>query len=106
MRTTLPTGDGLAPPDGGAGDWIPPIRRATPCGAHTRAGGRCRAPAVGGKARCRMHGGALGAGAPRGNRNALKHGYWSAATAADRRRVAALIDEGKRMLEEVAEGGW
>lgn len=27
------------------------------CGARTRAGGRCKAPAVRGKARCRMHGG-------------------------------------------------
>ncbi|MDH3230231.1 MAG: hypothetical protein OEN55_10600 [Alphaproteobacteria bacterium] len=101
MQTTLPTRDEPAPPDGRAGAWFPPIRRATPCGALTRAGGRCRAPAVGGKARCRMHGGAPGAGAPRGNRNAWKHGYWGAAAEADRRHVAALIDEGKRMLEDL-----
>ncbi|MFX7914628.1 HGGxSTG domain-containing protein, partial [Acinetobacter baumannii] len=28
------------------------------CGARTRLGGACRAPAVRGKRRCRMHGGA------------------------------------------------
>jgi uncharacterized protein YjcR len=32
------------------------------------------APAVRGKLRCRMHGGAPGSGAPLGNQNALKHG--------------------------------
>ncbi len=51
-----------------------------------------------------MHGGAAGAGAPRGNRNALKHGYWSAAAEADRRHVAALIGAGEGVLEEVADG--
>ncbi|MFQ3458553.1 HGGxSTG domain-containing protein [Bradyrhizobium sp. UFLA01-814] len=40
------------------------------CGARTRCGGSCRAPAVHGKTRCRMHGGAEGSGAPRANRNA------------------------------------
>ena len=48
-----------------------------------------------------MHGGAPGAGAPRRNRNAWKHGYWSAADEADRRHVAAMIDEGERMLEDL-----
>jgi glucans biosynthesis protein len=48
-----------------------------------------------------MHGGAAGAGAPRGNRNARKHGWWSAAAEADRRHVAALLDEGARMLADL-----
>ena len=101
MQTTLPTRDELAPPDGRAGAWIPPIRRASSCGALTRAGAPCRAPSVRGRRRCRMHGGAPGAGAPRRNRNAWKHGYWSAADEADRRHVAAMIDEGERMLEDL-----
>jgi glucans biosynthesis protein len=50
-----------------------------------------------------MHGGAAGAGAPPGNRNALKHGWWSAAERAERRRAAALLDAGARMLGELAE---
>ena len=101
MHTTLSTKHAPAAARGRTRSWIPPIRRAAPCGARTRAGRPCRAPAVRGKARCRMHGGAPGAGAPRGNRNAWKHGYWSAAAEADRRHVAALIDEGKRMLEDL-----
>lgn len=45
------------------------------CGARTRRGATCLSPAVRGKRRCRMHGGAKGSGAPRGSQNALKHGY-------------------------------
>ena len=50
------------------------LASAARCGARTRAGTPCRSPAVHGRARCRMHGGARGSGAPRGNRNAWKHG--------------------------------
>jgi hypothetical protein len=40
--------------------------------------------------RCRMHGG-LSPGAPKGNRNAFKHGRYSAEALARRHEVAALI---------------
>jgi hypothetical protein len=40
--------------------------------------------------RCRLHGG-LSPGAPKGNRNALKHGRYTAEALASRREVAALI---------------
>jgi hypothetical protein len=40
---------------------------------------------------CRMHGGANGIGAPRGNRNALKHGRYTAEGIARHREVAALL---------------
>ena len=57
----------------------PEILASAPrCGARarTRGGAPCRSPAVRGSARCRMHGG-KGSGAPRGNRNAWKHGAFS-----------------------------
>jgi hypothetical protein len=38
-----------------------------------------------------MHGGTDGIGAPCGNRNALKHGRYTAEAVARRREVAALI---------------
>ena len=41
-----------------------------------------------------MHGGAPGSGAPRGNRNALKHGRYSATAIARRRYLRTLIREG------------
>ena len=40
--------------------------------------------------RCRMHGG-RSPGAPNGNRNALKHGRYTAKAIAHRREIAALI---------------
>ncbi|WP_430625007.1 HGGxSTG domain-containing protein [Rhizorhabdus histidinilytica] len=56
----------------------PAILASAPrCGARTRSGLPCRSPAVNGNRRCRMHGG-KGSGAPRGNRNAWKHGLRSA----------------------------
>jgi len=44
------------------------LRAAPRCGARTRAGGRCRCPAIHGRARCRIHGG-LSPGAPKGVKN-------------------------------------
>ncbi|WP_354075457.1 HGGxSTG domain-containing protein [Bradyrhizobium sp. S3.5.5] len=52
------------------------------CGARTRSGSACLAPAVHGKTRCRMHGSAARSGAPKGNQNARKHGLF---TGPDRR---------------------
>lgn len=52
-----------------------PFLQSPRCGAKTRQGTPCRAPAVNNKRRCRMHGGADGSGAPIGSQNALKHGF-------------------------------
>jgi hypothetical protein len=71
------------------------------CGARTRAGGCCRAPAVQGKSRCRMHGGASGSGAPRGNRNARKHGLFSGNAILERRMICGLLKETRRLLQEL-----
>jgi len=61
-----------------------PMLASPRCGAKTRSGGACRSPAVHGKKRCRMHGGAPGSGAPRANQNARKHGLFTS----DRRAKA------------------
>jgi glucans biosynthesis protein len=61
------------------------------CGARTRGGGRCRKPAVKGKRRCRLHGGAEGSGGQPGNRNARRHGFYTKEAIAERRRLRALI---------------
>jgi hypothetical protein len=53
---------------------IGPMLSSPRCGAKTRLGKPCNSPAVRGKKRCRMHGGAPGSRAPPGNQNALKHG--------------------------------
>ncbi len=78
-----------------------PMRQSPRCGARTRRGTPCAAPAVHGKARCRMHGGAPGSGAPIGNRNALKHGRYTAAAIARRKALRGLIRKAEKMLKEI-----
>ncbi|MGY4402859.1 HGGxSTG domain-containing protein [Bradyrhizobium sp. USDA 3315] len=75
-----------------------PMLASRRCGARTRCGGSCRAPAVRGKTRCRMHGGATGSGAPRANRNARKHGRFTREAIAERRQIRALLGDVRRML--------
>jgi len=69
------------------------------CGAKTRSGGACRSPAVHGKKRCRMHGGARGSGAPKANQNARKHGLFTRAAIAERRQIQALLGEARKLLD-------
>ena len=78
-----------------------PPRHSPRCAARTRSGRPCRSPPVGGKKRCRMHGGAPGSGAPRGNRNALKHGRYTKAAKADRRALRGLIRDAERLIGEM-----
>lgn len=53
-------------------------QNAPRCGAHSRRTGEpCRAPAIRGKQRCRMHGG-KGSGAPLRNQNAVTWGSYTA----------------------------
>jgi hypothetical protein len=73
------------------------------CGARTRAGTPCRAPAVTGKKRCRMHGGAERSGAPSGNRNALKHGAYTKTALLERVELRLLIQEGKDLVRSLKE---
>lgn len=71
------------------------------CGAGTRGGLACRAPAVRGKLRCRLHGGAGGSGAPWGNRNARKHGAFTRERIAERRAIRALLGEAGKLLMDL-----
>ena len=70
---------------------LSPMNQAPRCDARTRRGTPCQSPAVKGRKRCRMHGGAEGIGGQPGNRNALKHGRYTAEAIAQRREVAALL---------------
>ncbi|KRP99441.1 MULTISPECIES: HGGxSTG domain-containing protein [Bradyrhizobium] len=71
------------------------------CGAQTRRGLACRAPAVHGKRRCRMHGGAPRSGAPKGNRNAYQHGMCTPDARAERHRMKALLEDAWKLLIEL-----
>lgn len=71
------------------------------CGARTRNGQACHAPAMRSKLRCRMHGGALRCGAPTGNGNAYKHGLFTKDAIAEQRQVQVMLDEARKLLREV-----
>jgi hypothetical protein len=66
-----------------------PMHLTPRCGARTRGGTSCRAPAMP-NGRCRMHGGPS-PGAPKGNKNALKHGLYTAEALARRRKISGWM---------------
>jgi hypothetical protein len=64
------------------------MAKAPRCGAKTRAGHPCKQAVVRGRARCRMHGGAIGSGGPRGDCNGnFKHGLWTTRETQEMRRT-------------------
>jgi uncharacterized protein YjcR len=48
-----------------------------------------------------MHGGAPGSGAPRGNKNALKHGLYTREAIEERQQLQALLRESRRLVHEI-----
>jgi hypothetical protein len=74
-------------------------------GAKTRSNKPCKSPAVRGKRRCRMHGGAPGSGAPRGNQNALKQGQFTRQAREERRRVQNLVRQSRVLLKRMKDSG-
>jgi hypothetical protein len=48
-----------------------------------------------------MHGGAPGSGAPKGNRNALRHGRYTAQAIATRREMRALLRNSRELMESI-----
>jgi len=71
------------------------------CGARTREGTPCSNLPVTGKKRCRIHGGAKGSGAPLGNKNALKHGLYTAEAIAERKSARKVLEESLALLEQL-----
>jgi hypothetical protein len=80
---------------------IGPMLSSPRCGAKTRSSKPCMSPAVSGKKRCRMHGGAPGSGAPLGNRNALKHGQYTRKAIEERRVVQNFLRESRLLLQSI-----
>jgi len=48
-----------------------------------------------------MHGGAAGSGAPRGNKNAVKHGLYTREAIAQRRQLAELMRQSRKLLSKI-----
>ena len=82
-----------------------PMLASPRCGAKTRSGEPCRSPAVSGKKRCRMHGGAQGSGAPRGNQNALKTGRFTRPERTTRKftSVRGFLSKFDRMVSDLTD---
>jgi hypothetical protein len=75
------------------------------CGAKTRKGSKCRAPAMR-NGRCRMHGGASTGprteeGLARSRRARWKHGYRSASAKNERMFVRQLLQDSKSLLRRL-----
>jgi hypothetical protein len=68
------------------------------CGARTKFG-PCENIPVDGKRRCFQHGCAPGAGAPFGNKNAIKHGMYSASAVAERQSLKTYLKEMRDMVK-------
>lgn len=71
------------------------------CGARTKGnqGKPCRCPAIRGKSRCRVHGGARGSGARIGNINALKHGANTHQSKTFKAEIRQLLQHYKSILK-------
>jgi hypothetical protein len=54
--------------------------------------------------RCRIHGG-TSTGAPKGNKNAFKHGFYSAEAMANRRKVGALLRAARKLVRQADDCG-
>src|SRR3984893_1843399 len=50
-----------------------------------------------------MHGGAMGSGAPRGNKNALKFGFYTREAIAERKRLRSLMCQSHKLLMQLTE---
>lgn len=74
---------------------------AKECGAKTRAGGQCKAPAMK-NGRCRVHGGkSTGAKVQNTATNAIKHGFYSSALQNDEERLLYSMAEIGGLEDEI-----
>jgi hypothetical protein len=78
-----------------------PMLASERCGAKTRNVGSCKSPAVHGKKRCRMHGGAPGSGAPKENKNALKHGMFTKEAVEERKQMRSILQMSRKFLRSI-----
>lgn len=75
------------------------LSSARRCGARTRSGKPCQAPAMHDKKRCRMHGGAS-PGAPRGNQHAFKTGAYTAQALTQKREARTILKTLRALIKQ------
>jgi hypothetical protein len=101
MRQLMLDGDEGQTAAAGAGRRPATAAPADSCGARLRDGSLCPRPPVEGRRRCRRHGCAPRAGAPKGNRNALKHGCFTAKEITRGRRISEFIRECRETMRQL-----
>mgnify|MGYP000560232516 CR=1 FL=1 len=77
------------------------------CNAKTRGGTPCRQRAGWGtdhvgSGRCKLHGG-KSPGAPKGNQNALKTGFWTAKAIAERKQARKTLADSLALLKSLTD---
>jgi hypothetical protein len=78
------------------------LHQAPRCGARTRSGRPCQSPAVTGRRRCRMHGGAAGSGGPKGSRNGnYKRGLYTTEAIASRKWLRQQIRQVRALTKTI-----
>jgi len=79
------------------------FNNAPRCNAKTKRnnGNPCRSPAVRGKNRCRMHGGARGSGAQVRNQNAFKHGRSTKNVKLLQKTIRETLQEAKQFSDHL-----
>ena len=75
------------------------FNNALRCGAKTRRGTACLAPAINGKLRCRLHGCSRGSGAPKGNTYAVTHGFTTTAAKIFRKEVQQEVKASRALMK-------
>jgi len=73
--------------------------KASRCGAKTRKGTSCKAPAME-NGRCRLHGG-KSTGAPIGNQHARRHGQYCTSAIQNRRELRAILRQFMAFLPRI-----
>jgi hypothetical protein len=71
------------------------LRLTLRCGAKRRDGQPCQKPTAKGQTHCRLHGGALGSGAPKGEVNGrYSHGLLTAEAIEERIAISEILERG------------
>lgn len=71
------------------------------CNAKTKQGYPCKNIPEEGRTRCWKHGGAPGSGAPYGNKNAIKHGFYSKESKTAREEIDQIINVLEGLKSEI-----
>jgi hypothetical protein len=78
------------------------LQAAPRCRAKTRAGHACQSPAVKSRKRCRMHGGAVGSGAPKGKRNgSYSTGLFTKDMLNERQTLREIVAETRELMRRI-----